>query len=183
MVSINKCDLVKKTCNLIYSESKHVKINEENMKKFCYDISTNKINKNFLEFNDCDFHKIKNQEPKAIVNFVFILDTLNFCFWPQNNFEYENLSSNLGKISNKDHNLLEPKELIKWDIEFLKKNVFENLDFPLLDERIRLIHEVALIAINKFEGSFLNVLIRSKNSAVEVSNYLILLTKKFYKKN
>ena len=58
------------------------------------------------------------------------------------------------------------------DRNFVKQNIFENQEFPLLDERVRILNEVGNIALQEFEGDFLNIIEKAKHSAVKVNPFL-----------
>lgn len=97
------------------------------------------------------------------------MDTLNFCFWPSTvEFEYDDLAAGLKKMAASDPSLLKPKNLINFNREFLKENVFKGLEFPLLDERVRLLREIGLRTLEYFDGEFINVIKKANHSAVKV---------------
>jgi len=41
------------------------------------------------------------------------LDTLNFCFWPSGNYEYDNLSGAIKNVALTNPDALKPENLIK----------------------------------------------------------------------
>ena len=83
---------------------------------------------------------------------------MNFCFWPNNpsgKFEYENMSRNLAKILDTTPEFFEPTQLAKVTADFLHKNVFDSLDFCLLEERARIIREIGFVIQADYNSSFL----------------------------
>ena len=53
-------------------------------------------------------------------------------------------------------------------LDFLKEKVFASKDFPLLSERLRILHEISAITLSLFEGEFSNIVKSAQNSAVKV---------------
>ena len=86
---------------------------------------------------------------------------MNFCFWPGNpagNFEYEHMTKNLAKLLLATPELYLPENLGKVTGEFLKTNVFNNMEFALLEERARIVREVGTVIQYFYKGSFLKFL-------------------------
>ena len=82
---------------------------------------------------------------------MFIVDALNFCFWPGDfKFEYENLTKNLAKLLETD--FFKPENLMKVDAAFVKKEIFSGLDFSLIEERARLVREVGYVIHTNYDG-------------------------------
>ncbi len=77
------------------------------------------------------------------------MDTLNFCFWPTD-WEYDNLAKSIKLLNLKDPNILKPENLAKLSKEFVQKELFQGKDFPLLDERVRLLNEIGLVTLKYF---------------------------------
>ena len=79
-----------------------------------------------------------------VIDFIFVLDSLNFCYWPDgsNGWEYHNLAQALKNLLIKDKSSLKPENLLKLSREDVKKDIFGGIEFPLLDERWRILHEI-----------------------------------------
>lgn len=77
----------KKAAEYISSQSKHVKIISENIKKLG-DILVAEINSGKLSpnnFSQVPIHPSSDQ--RWAVDWIFVVDTLNFCFWHNENEE------------------------------------------------------------------------------------------------
>jgi hypothetical protein len=59
------------------------------------------------------------------VNYVFVLDALNFCFWPFSGWEYDNLASSLKEIAEKTPQFLYPENLANVTLEEVKERIFK----------------------------------------------------------
>ena len=167
---MNKCAIVRSSCSKVVSKAKHVTINDDLLNKFCDDLlKENSQGKLFLEYSEYDCHlSLSEASAEDVITYTFILDSLNFCFWPCENFEYDNLARNIKKIYINDKTSLNPEKILKWTEEFLRENVFEGKDFPLLSERLRILREVAERTITYFDGSFVNIIKKAEGSAVKV---------------
>ena len=62
-------------------------INEENLKKLAERYE-------FKPFNDFPHHQTPQNLERGLLQ-MFMLDSMNFCFWPLENFEYDNLATHI----------------------------------------------------------------------------------------
>lgn len=97
------------------------------------------------------------------------MDTLNFCFWPcQEEFEYDDLAAGVKSIMIEDPDKLKPKNLVNIQRDYVKEKIFKGIEFPLLDERVRLLREIGIRTLEYFDGEFVNLVIKANHSAVKV---------------
>jgi len=108
---------------------------------------------------------IKNHE--SVIDYIFVLDALNFCFW-QSDWEYDTLATSLKNILINDPNAFKPENLLKLDFATFKATVFLGVEFPLIKERLRLIHELANSCIKYHKGEFSNIVKSANNSTEEL---------------
>ncbi len=76
------------------------------------------------------------------------------------------MTKNLAKILDSDPDYFHPENLAKTSAYWLKKEIFNSLDFALLDERARIIREVGLVLSLDYSGSFYEYLQRANFDAV-----------------
>lgn len=169
------CDLVRETSEKVSNKSQLVKINTEAVHKVVADFSKNPKQLEYVDWADCDFHYFDKNQPESVVDYIFIIDALNFCFWPHT-WEYSDLGTSLKNILLKDKNAFKPANLIKITFEDFKRDFFLGIDFPLLQERHRIIQEVAHECIKSFGGEFSNIVKKANNSAQELVE---IITKTF----
>lgn len=160
---MNKCDLVKISCRKVVSKARYIKLNEEKLTLLASELSANPVK--YESFDSFDCH-LSSQSLDSIIDYLFVLDSLNFCFW-KSDWEYDNLALALKKLYQKDPLAFKPKGLIAWTLEFLKENVFGG-DFPLIEERLRILHEIGEVTLGCFNGEFGNIVKAAENSAVKV---------------
>lgn len=102
--------------------------------------------------------------------YTFVVDAMNFCFWPGNpagNFEYENMTKNLARILDESPEFFSAEKLAtEVTAEVLRKRVFEDKEFALLEERARIVTEVGTVIQRYYGGSFLSFMESCKFDAV-----------------
>ena len=150
---------IKSTCNYVYQRSKHVKINTDKLIQFVnshLDFFENIPSWSSGHFNSNEFNI------EMGLSYVFVIDSLNFCFWPcellsdKYDFEYENLVNNLYSLMKSDSSFFNAKSLSEITVEDLKIKVFLNNEFPLLEERTRSLNELGQYIMLYYDGKFYN---------------------------
>jgi hypothetical protein len=128
------------------------------------------------------------EQVKLLIQYVFVLDSLNFCFWPLPGYEYEHLAASLKQtfIQNPEsfsaHNLSKltadqlvaylqpPAEFPLIPLSHLSPKQIELLQstplpIPLLHSRVRLLNELGDVLTAHFDGLAYNVVQSANNSA------------------
>lgn len=100
---------------------------------------------------------------------LFILDCMNFCFWPIENFEYDQLATHIQKAVMGGLHL---QDLTTFKVEDVNNNLFHGLAVPLADERARILREMSSTVLTRFEGSFVKLIDSSEKSAVKLLSIL-----------
>jgi hypothetical protein len=162
---------IKKTSLYVFENSKSVKINIDKLNNFIENLDKNYFAKEeFLNYFNNHLSNIKDYNLvsyEELIAYVCVVDSLNFCFWPlekeyneqnQNKiyFEYDDYVNNLNNIFQNDKNFFFAENLKKLKLEYLKEKVFSNLNFPLLEERLRSLNELGNFILQKYEGKFSN---------------------------
>ncbi|KAL4445457.1 hypothetical protein ABPG74_004531 [Tetrahymena malaccensis] len=171
---MNKCKLVRDSCSKVLQNAKHAKINQEKLKEFGNNLLQEfKNGYKYIEFDEYSCHYNEFKSPESIVDYIFVLDTLNFCFWPcEVEFEYDDLAAGVKSIIIENPELLKPKNIINIERDFVKQKIFKGIEFPLLDERVRLLKEIGVRTLEYFDGEFVNVVKRANHSAVKMLDLL-----------
>ena len=90
---------------------------------------------------------------------------MNFCFWPDNPsgvFEYEHITKNLESLLMKDPDFFTCERLSRVDEKFLNEHVYTTeKPFCLVNERARIVNEVAEVVKEKYESKFENFIAKS----------------------
>lgn len=85
---LNKCQLVRDTCHWAAQQAKHAVINQEKLALLTHQYQPGK------KFTEDTFHETSENPERALLQ-IFMLDFMNFCFWPLPDFEYEHLAFNI----------------------------------------------------------------------------------------
>ncbi|CAL9056003.1 uncharacterized protein LOC135676749 [Musa acuminata AAA Group] len=102
------------------------------------------------------------------VQYLFVLDALNFCFWPDEELIYDHLASGLKASLQKDKYALDANRLQMYTGPQLRELLNWSRPLPLEEERVRLLHEVGLELERNFGGEAANLVKASKNSAASL---------------
>ncbi|XP_052195996.1 uncharacterized protein LOC127803638 [Diospyros lotus] len=102
------------------------------------------------------------------VQYLLVLDALNFCFWPDKELNYDHLALGLREALQNDKSALDADRLQKYTGFELRKLLKWPRSLPLEDERIRLLHEVGLELERNFEGKASNLVKLCGKSAVKL---------------
>jgi hypothetical protein len=149
---------VRRSAQLIAAHAEHVAIDLEALHRLVEELR----NRGVQGWSDCDFHYTGHKQ----LEFIFAIDALNFCFWGYPGFEYEDLSKGLKALLELDESSLDASRLAEFTAEDLAR-VFRTTDFPLFDERLRLLREVGQQTLRLF-GSFAGLIEAAEKSAEKV---------------
>ena len=167
----NPCNYVKESTLKIIPQMEHVKIDEECLKNY---ISALLKDKNALKFPKwSESHFDATSVPfETLLKYLFVIDTLNYCFWPNKGFEYYGLAKNLYNTLKENKDFFKIDNLVKMTPEQLKENIFK-CDFCLLNERARMIREVFYIIKNEYHGLCSNFVKECNKDAVKLTKKII----------
>lgn len=108
-----------------------------------------------------------------LIAYVCIIDSINFCFWPLDKFEYEQLIGVWNNKLNNDIEVFSPERLSKMTEEELREIYSDLEDLPLADERARLIRELGQVVLDSFDGKFETLLAAAGGSAAKLVDILV----------
>lgn len=100
------------------------------------------------------------------VQYLFVLDTLNFCFWPDEELHYDHLAAGLKAALENDNSVFDADRLKSYSGSELRKLLNWSRPLPLEDERVRLLHEVGTELEKSFGGKAANLVTAAGNSVV-----------------
>lgn len=121
-------------------------------------------------------HHPKATDPNAI-EWIFIIDTLNFCFWTpgdatkwrvEGETGYFALCAAINRAQRNGIDITNAQYYSKITLEELTEILRgddDNTKVPLLDERVKCLHEAGTVLLDKFQGKFENVLKEADHSA------------------
>lgn len=147
---------VRLSCQEVVKSAAHVSINHEALNTFLV------VYKEPSPWSSFPCH----YTGPHILDYIFALDSLNFCFWPHASFDYQDLALNLKTILDSNPQGLSPQTLSQFTLEDLTK-IFPS-DFYNLQTRLEKLHELGRITSQYFAGDYLNLLNTCKKSALKV---------------
>ena len=104
--------------------------------------------------------------------YIFVLDALNFCFWPVDGLEYDTLAKCLKDTLLRDGNAFNAETLANID-EHTLQSWFPSYKLPLLSERAQRLREVGSVLVDKFGGLASNMVLAAKKSAPALVRLII----------
>lgn len=110
------------------------------------------------------------------VQYLFVLDALNFCFWPDKDLSYDHLALGLKEALQNDKSVFDSDRLQKITGPQLRELLKWPRPLPLENERVRLLHEVGLELERSFEGKASKLVESCGKSA---ANLVALVTRHF----
>ena len=167
----NPCTYVKESTLKITPFMEHVKIDQEALKKFITNLLQDKNALKFPKWSESHFDAT-SVPFEMLLKYLFVIDTLNYCFWPNKGFEYYDLAKNLYATLKEKKDFFNIDNLVKMTPEQLKENVFK-CDFCLLNERARMIREVFTIIKNEYNGLCYNFVKECNKDATKLTKKII----------
>ena len=167
----NPCTYVKESTLKIIPLMKHVKIDKDNLDKFVNELLTNENALKYPKWSESHFDAT-SVPLEILLRYIFIIDTLNYCFWPNEGFEYYSLTKNLYDTLIKNKNFFDIDNLVKVTPEQLKENIFK-CDFNLINERARMIREVFTIIKYNYQENCINFVKECNKNATKLVKKII----------
>ncbi|KAG5069960.1 hypothetical protein AAZX31_01G179900 [Glycine max] len=144
-------DNVRETSAWVASRSSHVLVDAAGIEKVVSTIES--IPK--VEWDFEGIHYFDNGP--LTVQYLLVLDALNFCFWPDKDLNYDDLASGLKAALQNDKSAFDADRLQKYTGPQLRELLRWPRPLPLEDERVRLLHEVGIELERNFEGKASNL--------------------------
>ncbi|KAI5439421.1 hypothetical protein KIW84_024990 [Lathyrus oleraceus] len=155
-------DEVRATSAWVASRSSHVTVDSSGIEKVVSKIES--IPK--VEWDFEGIHYFDNGP--LTVQYLFVLDALNFCFWPDKDLNYDDLASGLKAALQNDKSAFDADRLQKYTGPQLRELLNWPRPLPLEDERVRLLHEVGIELERNFDGKASNLVEQCGKSAVNL---------------
>lgn len=178
----------RKSAELIASESKHVTILESGVQKLAQKIFE-KLQDKTISIEMFSQHELHppSSDPSA-VDWIFVVDTLNFCFWSPDGAHYTvsykgkkytgyfALCAALNRAKDAGKAVTDPKfysQITSKEVKELLQGDDGSAPLPLIDERAECLRQVGACLLEKYEGSFINCVKASHGSAESLLNLIV----------
>ncbi|XP_017072923.1 queuosine salvage protein [Drosophila eugracilis] len=174
----------------IVEHAQHVRIIPAGIEKLTQEIVKGLKEKRIAveNFSQHELHPNPNtnqDDYSKAADWVFVLDTLNFCFWTPNNYTkykvdgytgYFALCAAIKRAIKEGLDVINPKFYSDIDLKTLK-SIFRSDDgdteIPLIEKRLEALHEVGKVVIEKYDGKFENIIKKAEKSAVSLLNLIV----------
>eukprot|EP01041_Mallomonas_annulata_P008727 gene8727-18040_t len=173
---LNPVENVKISCRRVVDVGQHVIINKDKVRSIASEFS--KLNiasfRGEVAWDVSGWHYTQDVEQLGPLTcqFIFVLDALNFCFWPTPGLEYEYLAVSLKNILEHDNTAFEAEKLaIITEADLM--SWFPKYQFPLLPERVSRLRELGQGLLKDFDGLAANLVASAENSAVRLVELLL----------
>jgi len=174
---------VLETTKYVVENSNHVKINEEKLDEFCGTFTKENI-KHWWKASPYDLSNLTDEEK---LQFLLVFNSLSFSYWgePKWTVEYKGEKQNtatggmitaIRRALDEGKSILDAHYLANMSEKDLSDILRANVEIPLFEERLEIVRSIGKVLLEKFEGSFSNVVKASGNNAMKL---LELITKNF----
>ncbi|XP_059058418.1 queuosine 5'-phosphate N-glycosylase/hydrolase [Achroia grisella] len=167
----------------IAKHSTQVKIHEEGLEKLSEEMLLSMKDKLEIPDTGANISYLSRDDPKA-VDWIFVADTLNFCFWSFTGAEkwtveghhgYYALEAALSRAVKEGHDITNPEYYSKITEDQLR-NIMRsdnNTSIPLFEKRLSTLHEVGAVLLQKFNGTFTSCIKDANKSAVKLLQIVV----------
>lgn len=157
---LNRCQLVRSTCAWVAAHAESVAIHPQFMAALAQQFA-------FRPFR-ANPEKSEVEGERTLMQ-LFLLHSMNFCFWPVDNFEFEQLAHQIRLLIAEGVTL---QTLSTFTQEDVAARLFQGKFSSLAEERAAIIRQVATAVLQLFGGSFTNLVASAHKSAVRLLNIL-----------
>lgn len=169
----------------IVKNAKHVKVNSAGIAKLCQDVIAGIRSKDIDidNFSQHQYHPTAS-DPRA-ANWIFVIDTLNFCFWTpgcdtkyqvQGQTGYFALCAAISRALDEGIDITNPSlysEISEEKLQHILRGDDPTTKCPLLRERVECLHEVGKKLLEKYNGKFDNCVLKAKNSSMLLLDLIV----------
>ncbi|XP_031638934.1 queuosine salvage protein isoform X2 [Contarinia nasturtii] len=162
---------------VITKSPKHVSTNQSGIERLKNEVVKAIVAKELDVSNFSQHQHHPKPNDKNAIEWIFLIDTLNFCFWTPGNATkwkvcgetgYFALCAAIRAAINRGIDITNANYYSKITIEELSdilRGDDNETKVPLLEERLKCLHEVGTILIEKFDAKFESCLIEADHSA------------------
>ncbi|PVZ96552.1 hypothetical protein BB558_007533 [Smittium angustum] len=176
---------------LINKNSKNVSINNEKIHSAALKVLDG-INSTEYSTNAWKQHELNpNVANEEAVEWIFVIDLLNFCFWTTKDKKsreysvsyngksytgYWSLCASINRALDEGIPITDPSyysKISRNELEYIFRSSSSNQEqIKMLDERLEILNEAGKVLVDKFEGRFVNCLKQANNSSLKLVDLL-----------
>ncbi|XP_058464891.1 queuosine 5'-phosphate N-glycosylase/hydrolase [Malaya genurostris] len=169
----------------IVKNAKFLKINEQGIKTLVKEVITG-VRTKLIDVDNFSQHEYHPKSTDIFAtNWIFLVDTLNFCFWTPGNATkwkvegqtgYFALCAAVNRALKDGINITNPtfySKITLPELEQILRSDDGQTKVPLLQERVQCLHEVGKTLLQKYDGKFENCIKACSNSAGELLKLIV----------
>lgn len=159
---------IRDTCELVVNTNDKVSIDADAITAWAEKFSTENAEeiRRGVDWDADGWHYCQDvaQNGPLTCQYVFVLDSLNFCFWPTAGLEYDTLATRLKIVLENDPHAFDAASLAEMSEETLR-SWFPGNELPQLTERVKRLRELGTGLLETFNGLGSNVVSCANKSA------------------
>jgi hypothetical protein len=154
----------------------HVSVIDEEIDKYALKVAAARSELTIVDWDSSGWHFCADAAVKGplTAQYIFVMDALNFCFWPSEGLEYDTLALALKAVLVKDNAAFSAENLKLLTEQQLASWFPTDLQLPVLAERVARVREVGEVLLNEFEGLAANLVLAAKGSAVQLVRLVLM---------
>ena len=174
----NPMSAVRTTCDFVTDSASHVSIDMAAISTFVNSInkeSTLSSLKDGVAWDANNWHYCQDAKEygKLTCQYIFVMDALNFCFWPQPELEYDTLAMSLKAVLERDSEVFAGSNLAKIDATEIQSWFPTDLPMPNIEERVCRLQELGQVLVKHFDGWACNLVAQAKNSSISLVSLVL----------
>ncbi|KXZ54661.1 hypothetical protein GPECTOR_4g727 [Gonium pectorale] len=164
-------NIVKASTQFVAERAKHVDVNMKGVHSVVEELTLEKLKEitSPRAYNK-DLHFVDGGP--LTVQYLLVVDALNFCFWPDEELEYEHLSLGVKASLERDPTVLDAERLMWISGDEVQALLGWPRKVPLQEERARLLREVGGALMQHFDGQAANMVRQAGGSALALVQLL-----------
>uniref|UniRef100_A0A7S2UWC3 Queuosine 5'-phosphate N-glycosylase/hydrolase n=1 Tax=Fibrocapsa japonica TaxID=94617 RepID=A0A7S2UWC3_9STRA len=172
-IELDPLKLIKKSAERTVARAQHVQIVKDQLEALAREISDRK-EKTYVEWDECGWHYNLDISRSGILTcqYIFVLDSLNFCFWPTKGLEYEHLAIALKNVLIGDPAAFNASNLVNIKESELQKWL-PGVDIPLIHARVTALRQLGAVLLNSYDGLAIKMVEESNNSASKLVQMVV----------
>lgn len=171
MVALHPLQAVHDSATFIAQHAQHVQIDVDTTKALALRIAGGTIPPvawdNVHHFND---------GTARTAQYLLVLDSLNFCFWPQPAWDYNRLALALKQTMLSEPERFTAKQLARVTPADVRVMLGNSDDIPLLEQRAMLLREIGTVLAGRWDGEAANLIQAAQGSGAAL---VALITAEF----
>eukprot|EP00606_Chrysophyceae_sp_TOSAG23-5_P000362 GSChrysophyteH2.ASY1.ANO1.1265.1 assembled CDS len=163
---------VRSSCGRVAESASHVSLDETAIETYADSIHSKdgKVVLDGVDWDASGWHydaDVKSNGPLTC-QYVFVMDALNFCFWPTPQLEYDTLALSLKAQLERDVTVFDANKLAHITAQELSSWFPSALPLPQIDERVVRLQELGQALLDSFDGLAANMVRAAGGSAIRL---------------